>query len=209
MKYRHILFDIDGTLLDSEKTGVVSLQKTIRVLLGREEPLEKLYPYFGIPTPEAIAMIDFVDKEEATQTWETYFQEMRSFIQPFEGVDELLSELSAREDCKMGVITSRGHFEINEDPQFMDRVHHFDTIIGAEDSEKHKPNPDPLFAYMERTGAKPEECIYIGDTIYDSKCAEGAGVDFALINWTTRDNSHIPAKYYAKNCDDLRTIIEL
>ena len=47
--YRHFVFDIDGTLIDTERTGVLSLVKTVRELLGVEMPYEEAYGYFGIP----------------------------------------------------------------------------------------------------------------------------------------------------------------
>ena len=52
---------------------------------------------------------------------------------------------------------------------------------------QEKPEPGPLLKYMERTGAKPSEVLYVGDTVYDMQCARGAGVDFALARWGNPD----------------------
>ena len=57
------------------------------------------------------------------------------------------------------------------------------TIILEEDTEKHKPDPEPLFKYLEATGAKSEECIYIGDMLTDIECANRAGILSGLVQW--------------------------
>ena len=62
-----------------------------------------------------------------------------------------------------------------------------DCIICADDTAEHKPKPGPLLKYMEYTGARPSEVLYVGDTVYDMQCARGAGVDFALARWGNPD----------------------
>ena len=80
-------------------------------------------------------------------------------------------------------ITSLSHIS----KQFGDIVSRADCVICADDTAEHKPEPGPLLKYMERTGAKPSEVLYVGDTVYDMQCARGAGVDFALARWGNPD----------------------
>ena len=63
---------------------------------------------------------------------------------------------------------------------------YFQTVITADDTVRHKPDPEPMLAYMERTGVCPRQILYIGDSIYDMQCAAQAGVDSCLALWGCR-----------------------
>ncbi|WP_313182898.1 HAD hydrolase-like protein [Lacrimispora sp.] len=70
----------------------------------------------------------------------------------------------------------------------------------------HKPDPDPLFKYMEVSNASNNELIYIGDSVYDWECAKSAKVDFALAGWGSLSRE-IQADYYLEKPDDLLSIM--
>jgi HAD superfamily hydrolase (TIGR01549 family) len=208
MSYKHIIFDIDGTLLDTEKTGIMSLKKTVFDVLGKEMSLDELYPYFGITSSEAVVKLGFEDKLVVEKIWEENFQSLSYLIQPFVGVDKMLERIK-NEGLILGIITSRTREELISDLNIKRWFSLFDYIICAEDSKKHKPNPDPMFEYLSKSGAKAEECLYIGDTIYDYNCSNGAGVDFVLIDWSYRNKTDIAAKYIVNNSDDILNILGL
>ena len=83
MNYTHIVFDVDGTLLDTEKTGMVSLQQTVRQLMDREMTLEELYPYFGIPSWEAVIRLGFEDPHHAAVVGSIISRELLHLTVPF------------------------------------------------------------------------------------------------------------------------------
>ena len=204
-KYNHLIFDIDGTLLDTEKTGVLSLQRTVKELMGKDMTYDELYPYFGIPTFVVAQQMDVEDKELAAHLWEKNFQELMYLIVPFEGVEEMLPRLREM-GFKLGVVTSRSRFEFNFDPHLKQWKDLFDTIITSDDSLRHKPFPDPILAYMSRSGATADECIYFGDTEYDFECARAAGIDFALADWRNRGFQGIPAQYRFSSVEEIVAI---
>ena len=114
-KYKHLIFDIDGTLLDTEKTGVLSLQKSVKELMGKDMTYDELYPYFGIPTMVVAQKMGFKDVEAAAHSWEKNFRELMYLIVPFEGVSEMLPSLREM-GFKLGVVTSRSRFEFTTRP---------------------------------------------------------------------------------------------
>ena len=207
-KYKHLIFDIDGTLLDTEKTGVLSLQKSVKELMGKDMTYDELYPYFGIPTMVVAQKMGFKDVEAAAHSWEKNFRELMYLIVPFEGVSEMLPRLREM-GFKLGVVTSRSRFEFNYDPRLSQWKDLFETVITSDDSERHKPWPDPLLAYLSHSGAVAEECIYFGDTEYDFECAKGAGIDFALADWRNRGFQGIPAQYLFSSVEDIIKISEM
>lgn len=212
--YKHYLFDVDGTLIDTERTGVLSLMKTVKELLGQEMPYDEAYRYFGIPSGKVAPMLGFGDNEKFGNRWEENFIELQYMMKPFEGVEEVLVRLKER-GSHLGCITSRNRFEFSKDPYLLKLVHLFDEAICAEDTVKHKPDPEPVLEYMRRmelrTGEKvlPEECLYLGDTVHDFECGNGAGCDFALADWHGRGMRGIPAKFRFSTADELLETVGL
>jgi HAD superfamily hydrolase (TIGR01549 family) len=204
VNYTHIVFDVDGTLLDTEKTGMVSLQQTVRQLLGREMSLEELYPYFGIPSWEAVIKLGFEDPHNAAIVWEDHFQELAHLTVPFPGIEQTLERLH-KKGIVLGVVTSRNRAEFESD-RYLARWKHFFTVtVCAEDTPAHKPAPDPMLAFISRTGADPCGVLFVGDTYYDQQCAHTAGTSFALATWGSRNGKDIPAEHYLNHPADLIT----
>lgn len=180
--FTHIIFDIDGTLVDTANTSVLSFQKTLKDILGMDLSYEETYPYFGIPSHRVLEMLPFKDKHQALEIWEANFRALFHLIKPFDGIINLLKNLKEA-GYHIGVVSSRSKAEFDFDHNLKEMLPYFEEKICAEDSILHKPNPDPLLEYIHRTGAKKEECIYIGDTDYDYLCAKNAGIKFALAQW--------------------------
>lgn len=202
MKYTHIVFDIDGTLINTQQTGMVSLQQTVQELLGREMTLEQLYPYFGMPSWKAVEVLNFPDTEKASVRWEELFQEMMYLTHPFDGVEEMLEDVHQK-GIVMGIITSRSHMELGADPYMAKWMPLFTCVVCGEDTPLHKPNPDPMLHFLDKTGAKASQTLFIGDTGYDQQCAHSAGAHFALACWGAQDKK-LPAEIYLESPAQLR-----
>lgn len=80
------------------------------------------------------------------------------------------------------------------------------TIICADDTQEHKPNAAPILKYVELSKTDHRKVLYIGDSKYDSKCAENAGIDFALAVWGSH-NKHIKADYFLEKPANLLSAI--
>ena len=214
MKYPYLIFDIDGTLIDTEKTGVLSLQETIEVLMGKTLPYEEVYKFFGIPSHKVASLLNCPQEEEFASLWEHKFIEKRYLMKAFDGVQALLKILSDASH-KLGVVTSRSRFELDSDPVFARMAQYFDIAISSEDTLKHKPDPDPVLEYLKRASdlygvdIDLDKCLYIGDTMHDFKCANAAGIDFALADWRSRGLQGIPAQYIFSNSEELIKILEI
>ena len=205
--YTHFLFDIDGTLVDTEMTGLTSLGKTVEQLCGRHMTLEELYPYFGIPSYEASKMLNLGDPDRFAELWEENFQEAIGLSKIFDGIPQVLDAVKAS-GRTMGIVTSRSRLEYDNDRLTTPWKPDFKIVICAEDSLTHKPEPGPALAFLERSGAKPEECIYIGDTMHDCSCAHGAGIDFALADWNGKGAQKIPAEYHFTRPEQLLELLQ-
>lgn len=199
-RYNHFVFDIDGTLIDTESTGMLSLIQTIRELMGIEMSYDEALKYFGIPSSKVAPMLGYPEEERFAALWEERFVEMSYLMRPFDGVG---TALAAIKDAgrHIGCVTSRNRYEFSKDIHLAGLVPYFDYIVCSEDSCRHKPHPDPMLAYIRKAGegmgveVMPEECLYLGDTVYDYRCGHDAGCDFALADWRNRGMQGIPAEY--------------
>ena len=204
--YKHIIFDIDGTLVDTYQTGLGSLQVTIKEFLDEDVSLKSLEKYFGIPSFQAAEMIYPKDPKLFLDVWEEHYVAMRHYSHFFDGAIELLEKLKA-DGKKLGIVTSRALYELQQDPIMAPVLYFFDIIVTSADSEKFKPDPEPALAYLAKAGVTAEECLYVGDTRFDSECARGAGVDFALVAWNDTDVAKgVPADYRVSNADEIYEI---
>ena len=179
MKYTHIIFDIDGTLIDTETAALTSLQDTIFELQHRKIEIEDLRYTFGIPSEVTLRELGVGDIQAGCRTWNDNMKKYFRTISVFDGIETLVKELKSQH-YRLGIITSKTKKEYENDFLPFALGDYFDTVITVEDTPRPKPSPDPILKYLELTGAKKEEVLYIGDSTYDMQCALDADVDFGL-----------------------------
>lgn len=205
MKYKHIVFDIDGTLLNNEYAVLRSFQDTLKTVTGETVEMEELDFCLGITGEDSLKRLDIEDIPSVLALWVKNLYGYEDTVRIFDGIDELLETLT-KAGYELGIVSSktRGDFEHTFSKYSIAK--YFKTSICAEDTEDHKPLPAPLLKYMELSGTKSNNLLYIGDSRYDSECAKNAGVDFALAVWG-HSREEIQADYYLNEPLDLLSAI--
>lgn len=198
MKYLHVVFDIDGTLIDSEKAVLKSLQKTILEVKGINMNLSDLKFALGIPGRDALLKLNIDNLEQVENIWNEYYNDYLDDIKLFNGIREVIEELKSK-SIKLGIITSKTRKEYETDFMRFELDDYFDVVICADDTLKHKPDGEPMEKYLKIANAKKDETIYIGDSVYDMQCARNAGVDCALALWGREGADGIIATNYLNN----------
>lgn len=181
MDYKHIVFDVDGTLVDTEDTTIGSLQDALLILTGKKPSREELHFALGITGEDVLRRLG-LDVETGMQVWLAQLTHYEGCNCLYPGIEQLLRTLQ-QQGCRLGVATSRTHLLYDAEIPGLGIAGYFGEVICAEDSQTHKPEAGPLEAYMQRTGAAPEEVLYIGDSVYDMLCAQNAGTGFLLAGW--------------------------
>jgi len=201
-----VVFDVDGTLIDTGEAIITSLQKVLEEDLGQGYSKDELDFAFGIPGAVTLERLGVNDIENSAGKWIRYLDDFRDTISVFEGINNCLMKLKA-DDIKTGIVTSktRKEFESNFIP--MGLADYFDYVVCADDTARHKPHPDPILKLLEISGNNPEDIVYIGDTIYDKECAEGAGVKFGLALWGAKSVEGIEPAYLLHSPEDILKII--
>lgn len=195
MRYKHIIFDVDGTLLDTEACVLHSLRETIRVLQQRDVEDADLLFALGIPGEVTLRKLGVEDTAAGNKIWNGLFKKHFQTVKLFDGIVPLLDKLKTR-GYELGIITSKNREEFTNDFEPFGITSYFGTIICVTDSPRPKPSPDPMFAYLAKAGIDQSEAIYIGDSPYDMRCAQSAGVDFGLAVWGCRSLEPMKVAYH-------------
>ncbi len=202
MGYRAVIFDVDGTLVDSEKRGLLSLQRAIREITGKEYGMEELYFSQGLPGIVTMEMLGVDDAKGALQLWEQYFVEYKYMERIFEGIPLVLETLKKR-GIPLGIATSRTKEQYRKEMDGYEIAGYFQEVVCADDTEHPKPAPDPLVEMAARLGVAPREMLYVGDSVYDMKCAASAGADGALALWGACEPERIEARWRLEKPEDI------
>ena len=206
--YNWIIFDIDGTILDTETAVLASLQKLVLEELNKNLSFEELRFAFGIPGEAALSQLGMPDPIEANAKWDRYFQEDIHLVKVFDDIENTLIELK-RMGVSTGIVTSKTKEELISDFTPFGLTDYFQLVVCADDTEKHKPDPEPILKFIEMSGGQKSGMIYIGDTKYDKDCAFGAGIDFALALWGAESAAGINPTYILENPRQLLELIQI
>lgn len=183
-KINTILFDFDGTVMNTNDIILNSWQHTFKTITGKEGDIQLIQSSFGDTLEKSIR--DFFPDyslEEAMDIYRSYqIDKFADSISPFPGMIELVKELKSL-GYKVAVVTSRLRPTTMEGLKKygLDKI--LDAIVTMDDCTKHKPDPEPALIAMNKLSSKPEETMMIGDSKFDIGCANNAGVTSVLVGW--------------------------
>jgi pyrophosphatase PpaX len=187
MPPRTIVFDLDGTLIDSLGLILASYRHTMHAHVGHVLP-DELWVR-GMGTPLAVQMLEFaVDEAEAAAMVRTYEEHNLAnharLVRPYPGVKEAVGALRQRgltlaiATSKRAVATRMGLRECGFPEDW------FASIVTANDVERPKPDPEPVLrALIESGETDPAQAVYVGDSVHDMRSGRGAGVITAAVLW--------------------------
>jgi pyrophosphatase PpaX len=198
-----ILFDLDGTLIDTTNLILACFDHSWQTVTGRGNDREKVVATFGMPLRNAMALlasevghpestrVDFgLDLDLDVDLIERLLLEYRSFnlanhdgmVQAFPGTHLVLAELRAR-GYRLGVVTSKGR-ELGRRGLALCALDGFmDVEVFLEDTDNHKPRPEPILKALEKLNASPNSAVYVGDSRHDLIAGLSAGVRTVAALW--------------------------
>ena len=184
VRYGTVLFDLDGTLVDSGAMILASFQHATRTVLSREIPEHELLSAVGGPgLREQMEAIDPARVEELIEVYSAHNAGLHDELQPCVGILDALAQLS-EEGRRMAVVTAKRRTTLALAFEVLPELRRFfDVTVGAEDTTRHKPNPDPLLLALERLGARADDAVYVGDSPFDIQAAEAAQVGSVAVTW--------------------------
>jgi pyrophosphatase PpaX len=172
-----VLFDLDGTLLDTTEAIISSLKHTVRRFTGRTPDVGELHPYMGLPLADIFSELLPGNVEEACRVYvEHNVAVHKELVRPYPGVPETLRILQ-RWGVKRALVTSKRRTTVDLGLEVAGLADAFDAVVCHGDTPRAKPDPAPVLLAIELLGLnKPEtgEIVFVGDSPWDLQAARNA-----------------------------------
>lgn len=205
-RYKCIIFDLDGTMLDTAKMNIIPLQRVIKEELNKEVSYESLLKYMAYPGKKTLGYLGIKDIKRVYDKWVKYVNEFEERAKLYDGFENVITSLDNKGIlCGIASSKTREQYEIDFTKTGLHK--YMKSIILSDDTENHKPHPEPLLKVAENLNIDPKDCMYIGDTVSDYKATKAAGMDFGLALWGASDISEIKADYQFKKPVDILEVI--
>lgn len=180
------IFDVDGTLLDSEPIFYDSLNYALE--LHSIHPQVSLHGLFGLTVKETLAKLNIPTNSTVGAIWEKRFDALSEKAPFYAGIEDTFARLSAQK-AHIILVTSRNHATVDPIWKKSALSAYIEFCVAAEDTTKHKPHPEPLLLAISALNLDPKSTIYIGDTVHDYAAAQKAGISFAAAGWNEKASS--------------------
>ena len=179
-----ILWDFDGTLVDTNEVILESWQITYEHYYGKRMPVEHITKCFGEPLLVTMAReFPMVDPAESAEVYRSYQRDFAyTKVREIPGVFETVEELTRR-GYKQCIVTSRTTESTLRYLELFGKLDAFDGMVTCDDTDSHKPDPEPILLALEKMNCSKDEALMVGDGVFDIKCANNAGVKAVLVGW--------------------------
>ena len=183
MRFGTVLFDLDGTLVDSGAMILSSFRHATRTVLQREIPDEQLAAFVGGGhISEHMRSLDEHRADDLLRAYREHNEPLHDALQAFDGVEALLATLT-REGRKLGIVTAKRRRGVDLAFAVLPIEHFFDVVVTTESTERHKPDPEPVLFALSELGSTPDEAAFVGDSPFDVGAGKAAGVYAIGVSW--------------------------
>lgn len=211
-QFTTLLFDLDGTLIDSIRLILDSYHHTLQVhgftarsddewLAGVGTPLRTQFAQLGVTPEQMNALI------ETYREYNIAHHDAR--VIPYNGAVDLIRRVKDG-GYQVGLVTSKNRQGAIRGLTLAGITEHFDVLVCADDVENAKPHPEPALKAMRQLHASPGATLFIGDSVHDMQCGKAAGVRTAAVLWGPFGREHLEATrpdYWLETPADLLGIL--
>jgi pyrophosphatase PpaX len=178
-----VLFDLDGTVVDSGSIILASMRHATREVLGIEAADAELMAAVGGPGLEAQMAAFAPDRvDELVRVYRAHNIPLHDDLQPCEGMEDVIVRLHD-DGVRIGVVTAKWRQTAELALTRLRTGDLFEVLVGGNETELHKPNPEPLLLAADRLGVAPMDCAYVGDSPFDIRAAKAAHMYSVAVTW--------------------------
>jgi pyrophosphatase PpaX len=184
VRFPVVLFDLDGTVVDSGPIILASMRHATRAVLGRDIPDEALMAAVGGPGLEA-QMLELGGEENLERlvsVYRAHNEPLHDGLETFFGMDDVLLALKDQ-GRKIGLVSAKRRSTVELAFAATEIGHLFDVVVGGDEAPNQKPAPDTLLLALERLGERPEGAVYVGDSPFDMAAAKAGGLYAIGVTW--------------------------
>ena len=188
-----LLFDLDGTLLDSFDLISESFKQACRQVLNRDLSHDEVMARWGWPLRFRFEAVDPARVDALVDAYQAYYHANHDrMIALFPGIREMLEALKTHR-IRMGIVTSKRRPTTRLAIERLHLTPYFGAVVTEQDVPAPKPAPDAVFAALRELDAAAEEALMVGDAVFDMQAAQAAGVRGAAALWGTREQDALLA----------------
>lgn len=193
-KYKAIIYDIDGTVLNTLNMNMYPLIKIIKEETGEDWTFEEVLKFAPYPGMKVMEELPVKDKEKTYARWVQYVNEYEEGATLYDGFEDVFKAFEGKIIQAVVSAKTTKQYQIDFVDKGLDQ--YMQVAILADDTDKHKPDPEPLFECLKRINVKPSEAIYIGDALSDYLASQNAHMDFGYAKWGSVSSKGIDEPTY-------------
>ncbi|MCF6094564.1 pyrophosphatase PpaX [Microaerobacter geothermalis] len=211
LKYSTVLFDLDGTIIDTNELILTSFQFTLDQFYPGKYTRADIIPYMGDTLYKQMERFGAPDDVEAlVETYREHNEKVHDqLVKEFPQVAETIKTLHQM-GVRMGIVTTKQRKTTMMGLNLFGLTPYMEAIITYQDVEHHKPHPEPILKAISQMKAIPEETLMVGDSQYDMMAAKAAGVSAAGVAWSMKGADFLHQfhpDYMLESIDDLILIV--
>jgi pyrophosphatase PpaX len=183
MRFPVVLFDLDGTIVDSGWMILASYRHATETILGRQIPDDVLMARVGAGhLEEQMREFDPDKAMELAQAYRDFYAPLHSELEAFPGMLELLERLDG-EGRQIGIVSAKRGDIVQLAFDALGFGELMDVVVGSDEAARGKPHPDQILVALDRLDADPDATAYVGDAPFDIAAAKAAGVHAIGVTW--------------------------
>lgn len=194
-KYKAIIYDIDGTILNTLNMNMYPLMKIIKEETGEDWSFEEVLKFASYPGMKVMDELNIQDKEKTYARWVKYVNEYEEGATLYDGFIEVFEKFQENHIIQ-AIVTSKKEKQYQLDFVSKGLDQYMETAVLEGDTTRHKPDPEPLLECVRRLGIDVKETIYIGDALSDYQSSINAKIDFGLAKWGCVSDKGIDHPHY-------------
>lgn len=196
--YKAILFDFDGTIIDTNELIIRSYKYAFEKILSYDISIDEILGLFGRP------LLISLQEDYGVENGEKLYYAFREFnetnhdeiAKPFTGIPDAIYDLK-KMGYKLGIVTSKRMEMLKRGLKLLNLENIFDVLIAAESTTEHKPKPGPILVACEKIGVEPCDTLYVGDSVFDILCGKNAGAKTCGVGYSMTE----PEKLFDSGMD--------
>lgn len=180
-KYTAIIYDIDGTILNTLDMNMYPLITIIKEETGEDWSFEQVLKFVSYPGMKVMEELGIQDQEKTYARWVKYVNEYKDKAILYPGFEDVFK---AMHECfKQAIVSAKTKKQYDIDCVSLGIDDYMDAVVLAEDTASHKPDPEPLLLCLQKLNILAKDALYIGDAYSDYLAAKNAHIDFGYAKW--------------------------
>lgn len=204
------LFDLDGTLLDTNELIIQSFLHTLEGRTAEPYTREKIVPHMGQPLVDQLRFFSGQENvEELVQIYRKYnFSRHDELVTAFPYVKETLARMH-QSGIKIGIVTVKSRQTTEMGLRLCGLTSYIDHVVTVEDVTHPKPDPEGIHLALRELGGVKEEAVMVGDSQYDIQAGKRAGVTTVGVSWSLKGRACLEREKPDYIIDDMRELLSI